>query len=733
MCPTVVVGAILEKVVLCSRCGSPVEASDKACGNCGLELQSTRRLELSNSRGLRISQQLKAIRLDEQLFPPGEIVAERFELAEMLGKGPFGEVYRAHDDLIDADVALKVLSADVIRTPLDQERFEKAMKSARAADRPNLVRIHDAGLHKEHPYISMQLLEGLSLRKLVDLRRSKDESFELDEVERVVQQVCAALEGRETPHGDLKPENIIFLPEMVKVTDSFLAPSLAPEVFSERLGASSYVAPEVDSESGADDARADVYSLGAIVGEMVFGPDYEPGSPSRDDLPAIDALCRRATAFDPAERFEDLATFAEAFEQALERGDALAPSPSGPTTKVPPPAPGAPAAKSPPPAPGAPSAPKSPPPAPGGLATSPLDIETSDDIAEPLEEDIHTVEFDRDEHVELGDLLPTNEVDRDNMPPPPVDPPLQPRRTNTQTAITAKPVDEETSPPWGIIAIIVVVLLGVGAIATLSGSETSEKRVVNLAQPDAGVVKPDAATATAVATVDAGRADAAAPPSPEFIAAVSMASQKRAASSAAALKAAKEVPATEESEQTASVASATGSKTPTESSSEEKPASTGTDCKGGMVLVKSKSGNYCVDAYEFPGRGAIPRTNITWFEAKKTCASRGKRLCSLKEWKNACGSRYPYGRRHDANSCNTADEDGFERSIAKSGAFKKCRSRGSGAYDMVGNVHEWVDDQRIAGGGFESDEEVGSCRYSSPKSPSSSAGYVGFRCCADAE
>ena len=171
---------------------------------------------------------------------------------------------------------------------------------------------------------------------------------------------------------------------------------------------------------------------------------------------------------------------------------------------------------------------------------------------------------------------------------------------------------------------------------------------------------------------------------------------------------------------------------PVEVNEPAKPAGNGTECPSGSALVKSKSGNYCVDLYEFPGSGAPPKTRVNWFEAKKLCASSGKRLCTLTEWKGACGSKYPYGSTFDANSCNTADEDGFERSLAKAGSSKSCRSR-SGAYDMSGNVHEWVEEKRIAGGSYESDEDVASCRYSSAKAPGSSAADIGFRCCADPE
>lgn len=159
---------------------------------------------------------------------------------------------------------------------------------------------------------------------------------------------------------------------------------------------------------------------------------------------------------------------------------------------------------------------------------------------------------------------------------------------------------------------------------------------------------------------------------------------------------------------------------------------TGTKCKPGMLLVKSKKGNYCIDAYEYPARGAKPKTNVSWFKAKQLCNAKGKRLCELSEWRRACGSKYPYGRKWDPDKCNTVDEDEFERSLSAAGSFSGCRSW-TGARDMTGNAHEWVAEQRIAGGGFDSGQDVASCRYSSPKAPGSGSSNIGFRCCANPE
>jgi hypothetical protein len=160
----------------------------------------------------------------------------------------------------------------------------------------------------------------------------------------------------------------------------------------------------------------------------------------------------------------------------------------------------------------------------------------------------------------------------------------------------------------------------------------------------------------------------------------------------------------------------------------EKPAHR-TDCPSGMALVKAGSGNYCIDRYEYPGKGQMPRVNVTWFGAQKLCEEREARLCTLNEFQRACGRKYPWGNDWDPDRCNTADADGFARQLQPTGSRQRCRSW-PGTYDMVGNVAEWVEEQRIVGGGFDSGPQVATCRYVSKKAPGRGAPNVGFRCCA---
>jgi hypothetical protein len=156
-------------------------------------------------------------------------------------------------------------------------------------------------------------------------------------------------------------------------------------------------------------------------------------------------------------------------------------------------------------------------------------------------------------------------------------------------------------------------------------------------------------------------------------------------------------------------------------------------CPLGSNLVES-SKPFCVDVYEYPGGRTIPRTNVSFEEAEKLCQSRGERLCNEQEWERACrgknGVSFPYGSAFDPARCNTRSTQ-----IAPAGDYKECRS-GSGAYDMSGNVAEWVTarGQPAQKGGFAGGPNA--AHWSRCSNTTHGVGpeggvFVGFRCCAD--
>ncbi len=157
-------------------------------------------------------------------------------------------------------------------------------------------------------------------------------------------------------------------------------------------------------------------------------------------------------------------------------------------------------------------------------------------------------------------------------------------------------------------------------------------------------------------------------------------------------------------------------------------------CPGGMVLVDLPPGDSvrpffktCVDKYEYPGKkGAEPKGNVSFEQAKEACATQGKRLCSVEEWKWACGGleayKYPYGWHFEKKLCNTKGYPNIE----PSGQRRHCVGK-FGLHDMVGNLFEWVvDDQgdpMLMGG------PLSKCQTVSPGMTGDAKPHTGFRCC----
>jgi serine/threonine-protein kinase len=160
------------------------------------------------------------------------------------------------------------------------------------------------------------------------------------------------------------------------------------------------------------------------------------------------------------------------------------------------------------------------------------------------------------------------------------------------------------------------------------------------------------------------------------------------------------------------------------------PAPTSADgCPLGTKRHREGGHDYCIDLYEYPGGRMLPRTGLAFTEAARACELRGERLCTRPEWVAACqgpgGSSYPYGDSHDATRCNTSGQP------RAAGSFPRCRSP-VGAYDMIGNVSEWVSDGTLAGGSALHNEPRTRCDFSQRVDATRGYSDVGFRCCVDA-
>jgi eukaryotic-like serine/threonine-protein kinase len=191
----------------------------------------------------------------------------RYDLQAEIGSGGMGLVYRAHDRLLDRDVAVKVLSAPRL-TPESRARLLREARAVARLAHPNVVTVYDAGESDGLPYVVMELVEGPSLHE----RPARD----LDEILAVARQLCAALEhahGQGIVHRDLKPENVLLAADgTAKLVDFGLARTVASRLTAHGaiLGTVAYLAPE-QALGQEVDGRADLYALGVLLYELVTG------------------------------------------------------------------------------------------------------------------------------------------------------------------------------------------------------------------------------------------------------------------------------------------------------------------------------------------------------------------------------------------------------------------------------------------------------------------------------
>ncbi len=208
-----------------------------------------------------------------------------YRVLDKIGEGGMGEVYRARDTRLDRTVAIKVLPPGLASQPGFRERFEREARAIAALNHPHICVLHDVGHQDGIDYLVMECVEGETLSK-----RLEKGPLLLDQVLRFGIQLADALDRAHRSgvvHRDLKPGNIMITPSGVKLLDFGLAKPTSAEVpaspltaaatqtapLTERgiiLGTFRYMSPE-QVEGKEVDERSDIFSLGAVLYEMLTG------------------------------------------------------------------------------------------------------------------------------------------------------------------------------------------------------------------------------------------------------------------------------------------------------------------------------------------------------------------------------------------------------------------------------------------------------------------------------
>jgi eukaryotic-like serine/threonine-protein kinase len=278
----------------------------------------------------------------------------RYRLERHLGEGGMATVYLAHDEKHDRKVALKVLKPELAAI-LGGERFLNEIKVTANLQHPNILPLYDSGAADGFLYYVMPFVEGESLRDWMDRERQLPVEPTID----LAVAVCGALQyahEQGVVHRDIKPENILLQRGQPLVADFGIALAVSQAGGTRltetglSLGTPHYMSPEQAMGDREIDARSDVYSLGAMVYEMLAGEPPHLGNSlqaviakilserpmplakSRDLLPPnVDAAVQRALAKSPADRFARAADFGAALKNpgyALPSMAATAPVPA---------------------------------------------------------------------------------------------------------------------------------------------------------------------------------------------------------------------------------------------------------------------------------------------------------------------------------------------------------------------------------------------------------------------
>src|SRR5713226_2982771 len=276
-----------------------------------------------------------------------------YEIQSPLGTGGMGEVYRARDTRLDRSVAIKILPKEMSADPLRKQRFEREAKTISSLNHPHICVLHDVGTQDGIDYLVMECVEGETLAK-----RLEKGALPLEQALKYGMQIADALDKAHRSgvvHRDLKPGNIMLTAAGAKLLDFGLAKPAAPLASVATLtgavtqsspmteqgaivGTFQYMSPE-QIEGKELDGRSDIFSLGAVLYEMLTGQRAFPGKSQLSVAsailekepapistikpmtpPALDHAIRRCLAKDAEERWQTVRDVAIELKWIAESG-----------------------------------------------------------------------------------------------------------------------------------------------------------------------------------------------------------------------------------------------------------------------------------------------------------------------------------------------------------------------------------------------------------------------------
>src|ERR1700690_4189708 len=310
-------------MITCSGCGAVMSGNVRFCSSCGRAISPLDTPTLEPERTAPVSAPVPSSTHPPRNggFAPGTVLAGRYRIVALLGRGGMGEVYRAEDLKLGNVVALKFLPASLQNDAVALAGFHAEVRNARQVSHPNVCRVYDIGEVNGQHFLTMEYIDGEDLASL--LRRIG--RLPADKALETAHQICAGLAAAHDCallHRDLKPANIMLDGRgRVRITDFGLALSHEDATGrSETAGTPAYMAPEQIGKGEAS-VRSDIYSLGLVFYELFTGHlpyqantpiewrrahmESSPRTPSsvvKDIDPVVESAILRCLQKDPALR-----------------------------------------------------------------------------------------------------------------------------------------------------------------------------------------------------------------------------------------------------------------------------------------------------------------------------------------------------------------------------------------------------------------------------------------------
>ena len=260
------------------------------------------------------------------MISKGQKINDRYEIIRSIGEGGMANVYLGYDEILDRNVAIKILRGDLSNDEKFVRRFQREALSASSLSHPNIVEMYDVGEDDGLYYIVMEYVEGKTLKQLLKRRGSLTLSEAIDIMVQLTDGMTHAHDSY-IIHRDLKPQNIMIQDDgQIKITDFGIAMALNSTQLTQTnsvMGSVHYLPPEQASGKGST-TKSDIYSMGIIFYELLTGKLPFKGENAveialkqmRDPLPSlkednpnipqsIENIILKATAKNPKNRYED--------------------------------------------------------------------------------------------------------------------------------------------------------------------------------------------------------------------------------------------------------------------------------------------------------------------------------------------------------------------------------------------------------------------------------------------